>query len=157
MGVLGSRSLDHQLQQAVVQVLALGMEQARAKVEAAACSSASSSSSSSSGSLQVWGDAPLTPGSAMDRLPQLGVYLVYMVELQMLLQQHGGRLLAGGDPATAMQLVAMLRGMAAANLQVGCGGVGPHLLFISPIGRGVTLCHIRTRGDWDWLLVDVMH
>ena len=115
VGVLGSPSLDHQLQQAVMQVLALGMEQARPKVEAAAGGSGSGG--------EVWVDAG--PDVPQGGLPQLGVYAMYLNAVQQLLQRHGGRLLAGGDPATAMQLVAMLRGMGAAHQQVWCG-VAPY-------------------------------
>ena len=114
--MLGSPPLDHELQQAVMQLLALGMEQARPKVEAAAGGSGTSG--------QVWGDVDpvllvqqINEGS-LHRVPQLYVFVGYVSSVQRLLQHHGGRLLTGGDPATAMQLVAMLRGMAAAHIQV---------------------------------------
>ncbi len=121
VGLLGSPSLDHQLQQAVIQMLALGMELALAKVEAeaeAAAAAGGGNSSSSSHTGPDWGDTEPGVSCSLHKLPQLGVYVVYMSGLQQLLQRHGGRLLAGGDPGTALQLVARLRGMAAAHQQV---------------------------------------
>ena len=108
MGVLGSPSLDHQLQQAVMQVLALGMKQVQFHL---AVARGSSSSGGQPGSEHQ-------PSFNDSDLPQLRVYVLYMRAVQELLQCHGGRLLlAGGDPACGLKLVAMLRGMAAAQQQ----------------------------------------
>ena len=109
VGVLGSPSLDHQLQQAVVQLLALGMEQMQGYLAALAAALAGSGGCSG----QVPPDHQTHPVPGKD---QMGIYKIYMAAVQELLKRHGGRLLAGGDPATALQLVAMLRGMAAAQL-----------------------------------------
>ena len=85
------------------------MELAQAKVEAATGGSGSGRSGQAGADPQ-----PGSPGAP----PQLLGCLNSLKDVQALLQRHGGRLLAGGDAATAMQLVAMLRGMAAANLQL---------------------------------------
>ena len=47
--------------------------------------------------------------------------------LQALLQQAGARLLTAGDSGTALRLIAMLRGAAAAFEQVGAGLGAWHL------------------------------
>ena len=87
-----------------MQLLALGMDQVQGYLAAT--------------NLVVAGD-----------LSQLVVYISYTSAVQGLLQHHGGRLLAGGDPTTAMQLVAMLRGMAAAQQQVRPNPVPPQCLL----------------------------
>ena len=112
VGLLGSPSLDQQLQQAVVQLLALGMWQAQSTISVTRASAVSAGNIGGSGRVLLHNDLNSTG------VTQMHVYVDYMAAVQGLLQHHGGRLLAGGDPATAMQLVAMLRGMAAAHQQV---------------------------------------
>ena len=104
VGVLGSPSLDHQLQQAATQLLALGMKHVQWKLL-------------DMDLLDVGLTQPGASGSTSS-VPQKDVYVVFTAAVQELFQRHGGRLLAGGDPATALQLVAMLRGMTAAQQQV---------------------------------------
>ena len=117
VGVFGSPSLDHQLQQAAIQLLALGMEHAQLKLlEAAAGASGSCSGRAWVGTQPGATDASGSTAS----MPEEDVYVVFTAAVQELFQRHGGRLLTVGDPATALQLVAMLRGMAAAHQQVGC-------------------------------------
>jgi hypothetical protein len=117
VGVLGSPSLDHQLQQGVMQLLALGMEVAQAYLEAAAGGSPGISSGRADRRLSNAGHAD-TGGVCESELHDLYVY--NQSTILQLLQLHCGRLLAGGDPATALQLVAMLRGLAAVHQQVRC-------------------------------------
>ena len=113
VGLLGCPSLDHQLQQAVKQLLALGMEQGQSSLSLHAFTLPAAAGSVDD-PFRAVGDLANLASS----LPQVQVYLSYTEAVQRLLQHHGGRLLAGGDPATALQLVAMLRGMAAAQQQV---------------------------------------